>query len=83
MQNLQNENINLRNQIGLCEQLRFENKQLKNDLITKTKAFQEQQNISEETIKSLQVDKDNLVKDNITLIKDNQSLKIMMNQKNQ
>ena len=83
MQNLQNENINLRNQIGLCEQLRFENKQLKNDLITKTKAFQEQQNISEETIKSLQVDKDSLVKDNITLIKDNQSLKIMMNQKNQ
>ena len=39
--------------------------------------------VTKETIKSLQVDKDNLVKDNITLIKDNQSLKIMMNQKNQ
>lgn len=72
-QNLQNENLRLRDQLHSYEQIKFENE--KNLSNPNSFNFADQQKEYENTIHSLEVDKENLIKDNINLIKENQNLK--------
>lgn len=72
-QNLQNENLRLRDQLHSYEQIKFENEKMFSN--QNSFNFADQQKEYQNTIHSLKVDKDNLIKDNINLIKENQNLK--------
>lgn len=71
IKNIQDENVNLKQQLNIFDQMKNEN----NKLIAEIINLNEYKNKTDVIIQQLELDKNNLIKDNVTLIQDNQQLK--------
>ena len=71
IKHIQDENVNLKQQLNIFDQMKNEN----NKLIAEIINLNEYKNKTDIIIQQLELDKNNLIKDNVTLIQDNQQLK--------
>jgi hypothetical protein len=71
IKNIQDENVNLKQQLNIFDQMKNENNKLISEIIN----LNEYKNKTDVIIQQLELDKNNLIKDNVTLIQDNQQLK--------
>ena len=71
IKHIQDENVNLKQQLNIFDQMKNEN----NKLIAEIINLNEYKNKTDVIIQQLELDKNNLIKDNVTLIQDNQQLK--------
>ena len=85
IKDLKNENYKLKEQLKITDEIKQENKKLKdeidikNSMINNQRIRLEKKDEKDLIIEQLEKDKDNLLKDNIILIKDNGSLKQKLN----